>query len=163
MSAQTFAWAEFSVAHALLRSYPFRLMPLRVRCFQEDIRDTLIQLATRGAINDTRKYKSTSAAVLAVVRLLPPLDSNLDISYTAAGYAASFQPKTGRRQRRRESSEETASCDRDRLDLEDKEFRMGERCWTKWLRLLAQRGRKVTCHLCSGEIDVQVSAEYLEA
>ncbi|EKC99215.1 hypothetical protein A1Q2_06415 [Trichosporon asahii var. asahii CBS 8904] len=128
------------VALALLRSHPFRSLPLHVRCFREDVHQSFTALAQpdNGA---PALFKSTPAAIIAGVKALPELDPRVQVTFNPSGYAASF--KRGR-----------IESD-DQLDLKDDGFRNGDRSGEKWKRLQQTSGQR-RCYLCAAEVDTKV-------
>lgn len=148
----------YRVAVALLRSHPFRNLPLHVRCFQEEVRHTFtcINQSLDGDTSIATLLKSTPAAVIAKVRALPPLDPYIRLTFKPSGYAAAFRRKAPRRGRAA-VLETLEDVEDDLLDLNDHEFRKGERCWGKWARLQPQHS-PLLCFLCTAELNTGVGA-----
>lgn len=147
---------NISVALALLRSHPFRTLPLHVKCFREDVYRTFMRLAQADTGKDGL-FKSTPATVVANVRSLPALDSRVQVTFNPFGYAASFF-HGGRRSQ--PEDEHGSSGDSDLLDLRDGNFRAGERSGGKWRRLQLRVGQQLCC-LCATDINTTVSAKPL--
>lgn len=140
------------MALALLRSHPFRTLPLHVKCFREDVYRTFMRLAQADTGED--EFKSTPATVVANVRALPALDFRVQVTFNPSGYAASFFQRGRRLQ---PEDENDSSGDGYLLDLRDGIFRGGERSGGKWRRLQL-RVEKQLCCLCAADINTTVSA-----
>ncbi|OCF74472.1 hypothetical protein I204_04847 [Kwoniella mangroviensis CBS 8886] len=139
-------WVErkLAVAHALLSRPPFNRLPLHLRFFVPEVHDLFHNLEQ----NDSRPVSSRRTKKRVTQDWSPlPLPVTLTSIIDLGGVSGS----TGAR---RHSTQGVQSREGP-IDVNDVDFRQGERVWGKWKAIeirIKQEGH-IRCEQCDGEVD----------